>query len=229
MARQSPPHQNYTLKESVVLLICLGVVIISNMIKKSCGWCDQEFLAHRCNIEAGKSRFCSKSCASKSRWSKKARKSGSYSFVKVAESHPLRRKSPQISEHRFVLYEKIGAGPHSCHHCGSMLEWKFGNVAGALFVDHLDRNTRNNDPGNLVPSCHRCNAFIRRPGYMIREDETVTVHGKSEVRGVFVTCSCGKEFTVARCREGTAKYCSNACRATYVGIRRREGTKRKKA
>lgn len=68
--------------------------------------------------------------------------------------HPLAINTA-VSEHRAVLFDKIGPGPHLCHwSCGKLLEW--GGKEG-ICVDHLDGDTTNNDPENLVCSCIACN------------------------------------------------------------------------
>lgn len=61
--------------------------------------------------------------------------------------------------HRLILLDKIGPGEHPCHWCGRMVSWDktAPQDEDALVVDHLDSNKRNNDPANLVPSCHACN------------------------------------------------------------------------
>ncbi|MGH2371846.1 MAG: hypothetical protein ACRDI2_27045 [Chloroflexota bacterium] len=73
-------------------------------------------------------------------------------------------KHGRVATHRYVLYEKIGAGPHACHWCGDEVDWtKGGNgpgcPGGALAADHLDGDQRNNDPENLVPACNACNTL----------------------------------------------------------------------
>lgn len=74
------------------------------------------------------------------------------------KDHPLLNAAGQIGEHRFVLYEKIGPGPHPCHWCGKLLDWTKGqNWREGIQSDHLDDNKTNNDPSNLVPSCFLCN------------------------------------------------------------------------
>jgi len=71
-----------------------------------------------------------------------------------APGHPeaVRTGRPRIYQHRMVLYDAIGPGPHGCHWCGTMLDWP------DCQPDHLDRDRSNNDPGNLVPSCAHCNS-----------------------------------------------------------------------
>ena len=69
--------------------------------------------------------------------------------------HPLASPAGKLAEHRRVLYDKIGPGPHECHWgCGRLLEW--GGRDG-ICADHLDADRSNNDPENLVPSCVVCN------------------------------------------------------------------------
>lgn len=70
-----------------------------------------------------------------------------------APEHPeaIRTGQKRVYEHRMVLYDKIGAGPHDCHWCGSKFPWE------QVQPDHLDENKSNNAPDNLVPSCWPCN------------------------------------------------------------------------
>lgn len=74
----------------------------------------------------------------------------------TVHGHPLADQWGHVLEHRAVLYDMIGPGPHPCHWCGKAMEW--GGYS--LTADHLDFNRSNNDPANLVPSCNPCN--IRR-------------------------------------------------------------------
>lgn len=78
---------------------------------------------------------------------------GGYIALTMQYDHPLTVRG-KLLEHRKVLYDKIGPGPHPCHWCGVMLEW--GGRDG-IIADHLDNDTQNNDPANLVPSCNHCN------------------------------------------------------------------------
>lgn len=65
--------------------------------------------------------------------------------------HPL-AVNGKVYEHRIVLFAIIGSGTHPCHWCNNPVTWMVD-----LEVDHVDGNTTNNTPANLVPSCHQCN------------------------------------------------------------------------
>lgn len=77
--------------------------------------------------------------------------------------HPLSGVGGQVLEHRTVLFAEVGPDPRPCHHCGMEVRWDlpYPQFHDALVVDHLDFDRSNNDPGNLVPSCGRCN--LSRP------------------------------------------------------------------
>lgn len=78
-----------------------------------------------------------------------------YVMLLSQHSHPLADEDGKVYEHRKVLYDKIGPGPHECHWgCGKLLDW--GGVEGVC-VDHLDGDKENNSEKNLVPSCLPCN------------------------------------------------------------------------
>ena len=68
-----------------------------------------------------------------------------------------------VYQHREVLYDEIGPGPHPCAHCGTLVDWirannqTAGSWDGILVVDHRDHDRGNNTPANLVPACQRCN------------------------------------------------------------------------
>lgn len=85
-----------------------------------------------------------------------------YVVLSGQQEHPLTCGGGILSEHRKVLYDEIGLGPHYCYwNCGKLLEW--GGIGG-ICVDHLDGDVGNNDPGNLVPSCSICNMLRARAG-----------------------------------------------------------------
>lgn len=88
---------------------------------------------------------------------------GGYRML-TGQIHPLARGG-EVMEHRKVLYDNIGPGPHECHWndrfgCGKTeLSW-WGQ---GLVVDHLDENKLNNNLENLVPSCNMCNLHRSNP------------------------------------------------------------------
>lgn len=66
--------------------------------------------------------------------------------------HPLADALGTVYEHRLVLYAVLGPEPQPCYWCGRVVDWHT-----TLRVDHLDGDGFNNNPANLVASCHRCN------------------------------------------------------------------------
>lgn len=92
------------------------------------------------------------------RWAYRALHSQGYVLV-YDKTHLLCTKSGYVMEHRKILYDSIGAGPHSCYWCRSPIDWNVGKcVMGSLVPDHLDGDKKNNSLNNLVPACNRCNA-----------------------------------------------------------------------
>lgn len=71
--------------------------------------------------------------------------------------HPISGPTGQLYEHRRVLFEAIGSGPHTCEWCAKPIDWWSESQASKLFVDHLDGKKNNNTRSNLVASCHSCN------------------------------------------------------------------------
>jgi len=69
--------------------------------------------------------------------------------------HPLAWKDGRVRAHRAALFDRIGPGSHPCNWCNTTVTWS-GNPE--LVTDHVDGNTWNNNPDNLVPSCPPCNA-----------------------------------------------------------------------
>lgn len=141
----------------------------------------------------------------------------SYKYVK-RRNHPLAPPSGRLPEHRVILYEKIGPGPHPCHWCKKTLVWEKATRTedGTITTDHLDENTRNNDPANLVPSCHTCN--VERARDKRFTDGLFVINAQSGVREKAVerTCeTCTKTFLIAtkfvKQKKNAGRFCSRLC------------------
>ena len=155
-----------------------------------------------------------------------------YATIRVPVTHPLASKNAsyqpgpgtvQMWKHRYVLFAKIGYGPHWCHWCGKNVNWQPGKRGGGgrcLVVDHVDDDRTNNDPANLVASCTGCNVHRAHPFALVGDDELyVTINGKRN-RAEERTCrTCGAAFLVtithlnssARRGKTVGIYCSRDC------------------
>ncbi len=159
-----------------------------------------------------------------------------YATTMIDVTHPMadifgRRKSSatkrvQVYEHKLVLFNAIGIGPHPCHWCGRELHWEKGTKGAALIADHLDSNPANNDPANLVASCNGCNTIRARTRFRpaISNDELFVVN-KDGTRNRADWCfclECGSQFlaAISRIKRGTVKTCSRSC-STKIGLRNR--------
>lgn len=87
----------------------------------------------------------------------RSRHSSGYVCIQQSD-HPM-SVNGHVFEHRKVLYDAIGPGPHPCHWCQRLVDWIKGKcVDGAVVPDHLDGDKANNALTNLVPSCNPCNS-----------------------------------------------------------------------
>jgi hypothetical protein len=140
-------------------------------------------------------------------------------YVKVwAPDHPLCDSRGALWQHRVVLFEAIGPGPHPCHWCGRELTWRARRGTPPrvddLVVDHLDGDRANNARENLVASCQPCNVSAGySPGRRISEDETYRIRNDgSRLRAqVHVCLQCGEGFLREPSAAHEPRYCSVPC------------------
>jgi hypothetical protein len=74
-----------------------------------------------------------------------------YRKVIAEPGHPLTDKSNRVYEHRLVLFNRIGEGPHRCHWCNTAIGWS------DLHADHLNARRDDNRPENIAAACGPCN------------------------------------------------------------------------
>ena len=180
--------------------------------ERSCGFCSRRFTPPAGNVRKGYGLFCSRACAKrKAPEAIKAR----YHYVNRPE-HPLAGIDGRVAEHRVILYEKIGPGWHPCHWCGQKVRWlKTGGKTShtALAVDHINQNSLDNHTGNLVPSCHACNANRGRTD-LVGDNELFIMMQDTRHRAVQRACeTCGQNFlhVAADRRPNRGRFCSRSC------------------
>lgn len=187
------------------------------MDMKTCEACGEPIPKKK--IRASKpNRFCSWDCF-KATPRPQLVETTSGTRVMRRPDHPLAPRSGLVALSRIVLYEKIGPGEHTCTWCGCTVKWMpgEGNTKGALIADHLDWNQQNNDPSNLVPSCHVCNSHRVRQSdrRLIEPHEVFLVDSAGERhRAERKACEYCGEFFLAKLtftkRRG-ARFCSLTC------------------
>ncbi len=94
-----------------------------------------------------------------------------HSYKTMSSGYRYRVDSRRIVyEHREVLFNKIGLGPHLCFYCHKPINWAIGNNrskrtdrtwSGVLVVEHLNGVKDDNRPENLQPACGPCNLIHR--------------------------------------------------------------------
>lgn len=135
---------------------------------------------------------------------------------RMRRDHPLARVKGYVLLHRAVLYDVIGPGPHPCHWCGTPVDWVAPKYPShdlpTLTTDHVDANTHNNRPENLVPACIKCNAGR---GKKLPDDCVYLVNACGiRLRAASRTCRfCGGIFlaTLTDIRRYQTRYCSRSC------------------
>lgn len=157
-------------------------------------------------------RYCSPACFGISQ--RKTVYATRYRFTRQP-GHPL-WTGQKMPEHRIILYDAIGPGPHPCHWCGKLVDWRPGDgtKGDALIVDHIDDDGQNNALDNLVVSCHRCNIQRDNPA-IIGDGEVVTVRSDgARRRGQLRICEiCGTAFNhpLSERRPNRGRFCSMRC------------------
>lgn len=92
--------------------------------------------------------------------------------------HPLRDTQGYVSEHRKIMFDKIGYFLNACELCGKHQTWE------TVHIDHIDNNPKNNDPINLRPLCRSCNTRRNYP-----ECHTLTGRYAVTLAGMTMTAS----------------------------------------
>lgn len=110
-------------------------------------------------------------------------------------NHPMAGTAGTIRLARYNLYEKLQGRDANCHWCGMKLIWTKERTKDQLCADHLDDNSLNDDPSNLVPSCRGCNAN--------RKDDTDNGRKKAKL-----CATCSTPFLP---KDHTSKFCSIKC------------------
>lgn len=97
-------------------------------------------------------------------------------------SHPLAARRGMAWEHRIVLYDTIGPGPHKCHWCATEIDWLPKSDPRHIEADHINGIGDDNHPENLVAACHPCNVTrsshqrataLRGAGWWARKDTEI--------------------------------------------------------
>jgi hypothetical protein len=84
------------------------------------------------------------------------------------------RTSGYVPEHRFLIYEKYGVTLPDCEICGKPTNWQ------TCHIDHIDKNTGNNEITNLRPLCPGCNTWRDYPEqHTIRKNHSITYDGQT--------------------------------------------------
>jgi len=114
----------------------------------------------------------------------KLRRKNKEGYIVIIAEHPLISSNGRLYEHRKVVFDRIGVGPHPCFWCAQQLQdWD------EIVIDHLNEIKDDNRFENLVVSCNPCNRargallpFIRR---MRDEALPVFIECVKEQRQVF--------------------------------------------
>lgn len=174
-----------------------------------CGVCQKTFHAP----PSHRRKYCSKICGNIGRVKKTEDLQAKYRVL-VMKDHPLSGVGKTILEHRLIMWDHIGRGPHQCHRCGVGVSWFLDKDPGCkpLVIDHIDRDSKNNHIENLAVSCQRCN--IMNSTRIIDDDETYMIRPDgTRLRAVELTCPvCRLSFLRPKHMDlSITRYCSPRC------------------
>ena len=86
--------------------------------------------------------------------------------------HPLSDSQGYVSEHRKVVYERVGQVLPPCELCGAEINWE------NCHIDHIDNDVTNNTPENLRPLCRVCNTRRDYPkAHTVKTNHAITYGG----------------------------------------------------
>ena len=73
-------------------------------------------------------------------------------YIKLLKpEHPLAESGGLVAEHRYVMFNLLGAAIQKCGWCGCCIDWS------DVVVDHLNEQKDDNEPSNLMLACNDCN------------------------------------------------------------------------
>ncbi len=193
-------------------------------VPKVCLQCGKKFFVFPIQIKRGTGKFCSHSCAFRHRQLGKGNtnwKGGKFinmkGYVEIKKySHPFRKKSNYIFEHRLVMENFLKKNEPNHPALIEINGIKY--LSKNFVVHHKDHNKSNNDINNLMvldPITHLSmeNKGINNPMYgkkwgrpfkkgHIPQHKSYLTH---------ICLNCHKEYSIHPSILKTSKYCSNKC------------------